>query len=187
MPPDEALRKFSVRPSELRALLALLLLFLGPSLASTGFYLDDWHLLKNVRMDGDGSFLDGARQLLARNGYFRVRALNPVYFAALTRLESAAGMRLVMLAEDATVAVLLFILLRRLTSSRSLALLAAALAFALPVSCAVHVWAAASQQIFSCALLLASLNLHLSWWERGRRSRRTGLPLPCRRSRGSRA
>lgn len=143
----------------------------------TGFYLDDWIFLERARRGSGlwGSILDFARHAADWNRPLQI--LQIPFFYALAAPWPPAGQTILWLLESAEAA-LLFLLLRRLTGSRALALASAAWMVLFPGRAIVHVWLSNASQLLAHSLVLAAMLLHLDWIETRRRARLI-LSLGC--------
>lgn len=147
----------------------LVLLFLqlgsfGVFAGRLGFYHDDWPMLElGLKEPG----LAGAIRSYAGAGLWS-RPLEIIQYPLCISLcgLSPSAYQLLMLCLRAAESILLFLLLKRLLLSPSLALSAAGLAAMFPNRFAVHVWFANSPQTVAQILVLLSLWLHMLWIER---------------------
>lgn len=129
-----------------------------PYVARLGFYSDDWAILAGFSASTHNSFAD----LLSG---FGGRPVQAVYSAALFALFGLdpLGYHLVDTAVLACAAVLLYLLLLRLSFSRSESFATTLLFVMLPQLSTVRVWFAAGQVPLSMALMLLSMHGQLSF------------------------
>lgn len=153
-------------------LFLLLIQFVGLRMHffGTGYYLDDWW---EMSLAAQGTYWE-ALKAFANAGYWD-RPFNMLLLTSLHKLSGVPDvlrpwvgqvlLTLLGLAE----AWLLFLLLDRLTRWRSLALTAVGLILLFPNRAGMHYRITLLCLHFSIVFILASLHLHLRWWNSSRR------------------
>ena len=133
-------------------------LLFGASVKKTGFYLDDWLMLKQLAL-GPQSYADMIFKYLTTDPRVIIRPIEAVHFGTVFFFSGTdpVGWRLSNMAMEVLSAFLVYLILARLSVSRLMGFFAALFFVTYPVHDSTHYWAVCSCVSLSLTLYLASL------------------------------
>lgn len=138
-------------------LLALELVIFGTPYAKTGFFLDDWLTLFQLKF-GPQDFWAATQKYLFEDPRVLIRPIEAPYFAGLYKLFGfkATGYHFVNGAMEVISGFFLYLSSVRMTRNKALAFIASALFIVNPTHDATHYWMVCSSATLSMMLFLAS-------------------------------
>lgn len=138
-------------------LLALELCVFGSSFAKTGFFLDDWLTLFQMKF-GPSDFFALTQKYLFEDPRVLIRPLEAPYFAGLYKIFGfkAAPYHFANAAMEVLTAFFLYMTVLRLTRQKATAFIASALFVVNPTHDATHYWMVCSSATFSMMLFMSS-------------------------------
>jgi hypothetical protein len=130
----------------------------GASLKKTGFYLDDWLMLKQLTF-GPQNYLDLIYTYLTTDPRVIIRPLEALHFGTVFFFSGAdpLGWRLSNMVMEVLSAFFVYLIVTRMALSRSIGFFASLFFMTYPVHDSTHYWAVCSCVSFSLTFYLASL------------------------------
>lgn len=153
-------------------LCALELLTFGSVVPKVGFYLDDWNMVSQLYFHPQqfGAMLSA---YFWNDPKIVIRPVEALHYAVMYKLFGLKplGYHVLNGVMEVGVAWFCYLILHRLTKSRVLSLIAAAIALLYPIHDSTHYWVMASSATLSLLLYVVSLWLHITGVETGRQWR----------------